>query len=125
VKGARILLVDGDAVARRFVAALLRQQGHEVEEAGDGETALRAARERRPDLIILEMVLPGRDGAEILESLKAGTETRRVPILALSVRSREEDVVHGLEIGAEDYVTKPFHAQELLLRVRKILARAN
>ena len=125
MKGARVLLVDADAVARRFVAALLRQQNHEVEEAADGETALRAARERRPDLVVLEMVLPGRDGAEILESLKAGAETRRIPVLVLSVRSREEDVVHGLEIGAEDYVTKPFHTQELLLRVRKILARAN
>ena len=125
MKGARILLVDGDAVARRFVASLLRQHGHEVEEAADGETALRAAREHRPDLIVLEMVLPGRDGAEILESLKAGAETRRVPVLVLSVRSREEDVVHGLEIGAEDYVTKPFHTQELLLRVRKILARTS
>jgi len=125
VKGARVLLVDADAVARRFVAALLRQQNHEVEEAGDGETALRVAREQHPDLIVLEMVLPGRDGAEILESLKAGAETRRIPVLVLSVRSREEDVVHGLEIGAEDYMTKPFHTQELLLRVRKILARTS
>jgi DNA-binding response OmpR family regulator len=110
-------------MARRFVGGLLRQQGHEVEEVADGEEALRAARERRPQLIVLEMVLPGRDGGEVLEALKAGPETRRIPVLVLSVRSREEDVVHGLEIGAEDYMTKPFHTQELLLRVRKILAR--
>jgi len=123
VKGARVLLAEGDPMARRFVAGLLRQQGHEVEEAADGEAALRAARERRPQLIVLEMILPGRDGGEVLEALTADTATRRIPVLVLSVRSREEDIVRGLEIGAEDYITKPFHTQELLLRVRKILAR--
>jgi len=123
VKAARVLLAESDPVARRFVAGLLRQQGHEVDEAADGEAALRAARERRPHLIVLETVLPGRDGGEVLEALKADAATRRIPVLVLSVRSREEDVVRGLEIGAEDYVTKPFHTQELLLRVRKILAR--
>lgn len=123
MKAARVLLAESDPVARRFVAGLLRQQGHEVDEAADGEAALRAARERRPHLIVLETVLPGRDGGEVLEALKADAATRRIPVLVLSVRSREEDVVRGLEIGAEDYVTKPFHTQELLLRVRKILAR--
>jgi len=110
-------------MARRFVAGLLRQQGHEVEEAADGEAALRSARERRPQLIVLEMVMPGRDGGEVLEALKGDAATRRIPVLVLSVRSREEDIVRGLELGAEDYITKPFHTQELLLRVRKILAR--
>lgn len=122
-QAARILLADGDALARRFVKSLLQQHGHEVIEAEDGEQALRLAAEGAPALLVLELVLPLKDGSEVLETLKADARTRRLPVLILSVRSREEDVVRGLKLGAEDYVTKPFHAQELLLRVRKILER--
>jgi DNA-binding response OmpR family regulator len=120
---ARILLADGDSLTRRFVKSLLQRQGHEVIEAEDGEEALRAAAESAPALLVLELVLPLKDGFEVLETLKADARTRRLPVLILSVRSREEDVVKGLKLGAEDFVTKPFHAQELLLRVRKILER--
>jgi len=120
---ARILLADDDALSRRFVGALLRQQGHEVHEAADGEAALRLAFDLAPRLIVLDVVLPLRDGYEVLAALKEDATTRRIPVLILSVRSREEDIVKGLKLGAEEYVTKPFNTQELLLRVKKILGR--
>lgn len=120
---ARILLADDDALSRRFVGALLRQQGHEVHEATDGEEALRLAFDLAPRLIVLDVVLPVRDGYEVLMALKEDATTRRIPVLLLSVRSREEDIVKGLKLGAEEYVTKPFNTQELLLRVKKILGR--
>jgi DNA-binding response OmpR family regulator len=120
---ARILLADDDPLTRRFLGGLLRQQGFEVHEAADGDAALRAVAEMHPRLVVLDLVMPGKDGYEVLETLKADPATRRIPVLILSVRSREEDVVKGLRLGAEDYVTKPFNAQELVLRVRKILER--
>jgi DNA-binding response OmpR family regulator len=120
---ARVLLVDDDALTRRFVGELLRQQGHEVHEARDGEEGLRLAREIQPRLVVLDLVMPIMDGYGVLESLKADEATRRIPVLILSVRSREEDIVKGLKLGAEDFVTKPFNAGELMLRIRKILDR--
>ncbi len=122
-QAARILVVDDDALTRRFVGGLLRGQGHEVHEAQDGEEALRLAGELLPRLVILDLVMPMKDGYEVLEALKADAKTRRIPVVILSMRSREEDIVKGLRLGAEDYVTKPFNTQELLLRVRKILDR--
>lgn len=123
-KPARIVVADGDGLTRRFLGGLLRQQGHEVIEAEDGDQALRRAREPEIRLLIVDALLPARDGYEVLETLKGDSATRRVPVLMLSIRSREEDVVKGLRLGAEDYVTKPFNTQELLLRVRKILDRS-
>jgi DNA-binding response OmpR family regulator len=122
-RAARILVADADPLALRFVASLLRQQGHEVRETGDGEETLRAVLDQPPRLVILDLVLPGKDGYEVLEALKKDPVTRRLPVLVLSVRSREEDIVKALRMGAEDFVAKPFNAQELLLRVGKILDR--
>jgi DNA-binding response OmpR family regulator len=122
--GATILVVDDDAVARRFLAGLLGGRGYEVYEAADGAAALNAAGSLQPRLVLLDLVMPDRDGYEVLESLKADPATRRIPVMILSARAREEDVVKGLELGAEDYLTKPFNTLELLVRVRKILARA-
>ena len=122
-QAARILVVDDDALTRRFVGGLLRQQGHEVHEARDGEEALRITGDLLPRLVVLDLVMPVKDGYEVLEALKADPKTRRIPVLVLSMRSREEDIVKGLRLGAEDYVIKPFNTQELMLRVRKILDR--
>jgi len=123
-KPARIVVADGDSLTRRFLGGLLRQQGHEVVEAEDGDQALRRSREQDTRLLIVDALLPLRDGYEVLETVKADAATRRVPVLMLSARSREEDVVKGLRLGAEDYVTKPFNTQELMLRIRKILDRS-
>lgn len=122
-QAARILVVDDDALTRRFVGGLLRQQGHEVHEAQDGEEGLRLAGELLPRLVVLDLVMPMKDGYEVLEALKADPKTRRIPVLVLSMRSREEDIVKGLRLGAEDFVTKPFNTGELMLRIRKILDR--
>jgi DNA-binding response OmpR family regulator len=120
---ARVLVVDDDPMTRRFVGGLLRQKGHEVHEAVDGEDALRAVHALQPRLVILDIVMPMKDGYEVLETLKADPATKRIPVLVLSMRSREEDIVKGLKLGAEDYVTKPFNAQELMVRIGKILER--
>lgn len=120
---ARILIADGDALARRFVGSLLKNGGYEAHEAEDGESALRKAAALRPHLLILDLVLPGRDGFELIHALRTDAATSGVPILVLSVKDREEDVVKALTLGAEDYVIKPFSTRELLARVRKILER--
>lgn len=112
---ARVLVADTEPFARRFVAALMRQQGHEVIEAGDVDEARQISEEWSPRLIVAE--------AAFLEPLKGHPLTRRIPVLVLTARAREEDVVRGLEQGAEDYMTRPFHAQELVQRTKKILAR--
>lgn len=112
---ARVLVADPDPFARRFVAALFRQHGYDVVEATDADEARRMAEENPPRLVICE--------AAYLETLKGHPMTRRIPVLVLTARAREEDVVRGLEQGAEDYMTRPFHAQELLQRAKKILAR--
>ena len=121
---ARILIVDDDPMIRRFLGALLSASGYEVHEAEDGEAALESAGSLKPRLILLDLILPFRDGFEVIQSLKGDPATRGIPILILSVKDREEDVVKGLSLGADDYMTKPFSTQELLLRMRKILARS-
>ncbi|OLE65135.1 MAG: hypothetical protein AUG03_06235 [Acidobacteria bacterium 13_1_20CM_2_68_14] len=121
---ARILIADGDAPVRRFVAALLVHGGYEVHEAADGESALQKAVSLEPRLLVLDIVLPGKDGFEVINSLKSNPATSRLPILVLSVKDREEDVVKALDLGAEDYVIKPFSPRELQARIRKILERS-
>ncbi len=118
-----ILVVDDDPMFRRFVGALLANQGYEVREAEDGEEALRLAVSIQPRLILLDLVLPYKDGFDVINGLKADPATRRIPIMMLSVKAREEDVVRCLNLGAEDYMIKPFSTHELLARVRKILDR--
>jgi DNA-binding response OmpR family regulator len=119
----RILFADGDPLVRRFVGALLANNDYDVHLAEDGETALRGAVTLRPRLVILDLVLPGKDGFEVLHALKAEPATSRLPVLILSVKDREEDVVKALNLGAEDYVSRPFSTRELLARIKKILER--
>ena len=119
----RILVVDDDAVTRRFLGGLLAGSGYEVHEAEDGEAALRAVASVQPRLVLLDLVLPLKDGYEVLGALKRDPATARIPVVILSLRDREEDVVKGLTLGAEDYMIKPFSTRELLLRIRKILDR--
>ncbi len=121
--GERILIVDDDPVVRRFVGGLLNENGYEVREAEDGEEALRVAGTLAPALILLDLVMPFRDGFEVINGLREDPATRGIPVIVLSVKDREEDVVKALKLGADDYMTKPFSTQELLARIRKLLDR--
>ena len=119
----RILIADGDSLVRRFVGALLANNGYEVHYAADGESAIRGALSLKPRLLVIDVVLPGKDGFEVLNALKGDPDAARLPVMILSVKDREEDVVKALDLGAEDYVIRPFRTQELLARIRKILER--
>ncbi len=121
--GARILVADDDPVAARFVASLLSEKGYEVLVAPDGEHAFEIAIRLRPDLIVSDLVMPYRDGFDIVRAIRESRALADVPIVILSMKDREEDIVRGLETGADDYVVKPFNARELVARVRKLLAR--
>lgn len=117
----RILVVDDDPDIRKAVAHALQQEGYTVYQAVDGEEALKAAGRLRPDLVILDVMLPHIDGFEVCARIRSVSS---VPILLLSARNQEMDMVVGFNVGADDYLTKPFHMSELLLRVRAILRRA-
>jgi two-component system KDP operon response regulator KdpE len=119
--GAAVLLVEDDLATRREVAAFLRGHGFRVDEAGDGATAWERWTAGRPDVVVLDLGLPDIDGSVLIRRLRRDSTT---PILVLSARDREGDKVAALESGADDYVTKPFGAAELLARVRALLRRA-
>jgi two-component system response regulator MprA len=116
----RILLVDDDAPLAASVRRALAYEGHDVEVASDGAAALVAARDRPPDLVVLDVMLPGIDGVEVCRRLRAGSDT---PILMLTAREAVSDRVKGLDAGADDYLVKPFAYDELLARVRALLRR--
>jgi two-component system, OmpR family, KDP operon response regulator KdpE len=116
-----ILVVDDERPIRRFLRASLQGHGYTVLEASSGQEALLAAAEQRPDVIVLDLGLPDLDGIEVTRQLREWT---RVPILILSVRDRENDKIAALDAGADDYLTKPFGAGELLARIRVSLRHA-
>jgi len=116
----RILLVDDEVSIQRSLAPLLRSRGYEVDVAGTGTDALRLWRTRRPDLIVLDLGLPDIDGPEVCRQIRAESD---VPIVVLSARSAEADKVAALDLGADDYVAKPFGPEELLARIRVALRR--
>jgi DNA-binding response OmpR family regulator len=118
---ARVLVVDDDPTVADVVRRYLERDGYVVLLAGDGETALRLAAERRPDLVVLDLMLPGIDGLEVCRRLRVGSN---VPVVMLTALGEESDRIVGLELGADDYVTKPFSPKELALRVGSVLRRA-
>lgn len=118
----RILVVDDDATVADVVARYLRREGYEVETVGDGRVALDRALADPPDLVVLDLMLPGLDGLEVCRRLRA---LAPVPVIMLTARDQESDRVVGLELGADDYVAKPFSAKELVARVRAVLRRAS
>jgi DNA-binding response OmpR family regulator len=120
-KGRTVLVVEDDASIRLGLQMNLETEGYTVLVAEDGETGLELARSARPDLLILDVMLPKLNGFEVLQKLRA--EGYRMPIIVLSARTGEMDKVTGLELGAEDYVAKPFSLAELLARVRAALRR--
>jgi two-component system response regulator ResD len=118
--GELILVVEDEPKIREIVRAYLQRDGFSVEEAGDGEEALRKAREANPQLVILDLMLPGVDGWEVCRQIR---KTSDVPIIMLTARGEEADRVAGLELGADDYVPKPFSPRELVARVKAVLRR--
>jgi two-component system response regulator MtrA len=120
--GAQLLFVEDDAALREVVAAGLERAGFRVECVGDGAAALHAVGERRPDLVILDVMLPVLDGFAVCHEIR---QRSALPVLMLTARTGTEDVVRGLELGADDYVTKPFEPTELVARVHALLRRAN
>jgi two-component system, OmpR family, phosphate regulon response regulator PhoB len=122
---ARILVIEDEPALLKVLDYNLRQAGHEVLLAPRGEDGLRLARERRPDCILLDLMLPDVQGTEICRSLQMSPETRDVPIVIVSARGDEVDRIVGFELGAVDYVVKPFSVRELLLRIQAILRRVS
>jgi len=125
----RILVVEDEPTVREVLRRYLEREGWEVREAAEGRNALQQLREDPPDLLILDLMLPGVDGLSITRRLRGdlGVEGRErmVPIIMLSARRNEQDRVQGLELGADDYLTKPFSPRELVARVRAVLRRSD
>jgi DNA-binding response OmpR family regulator len=117
----KALIVDDDRVLADVVAFTLRREGFQVVQAFDGEAALQRWDEEQPDLIVLDINLPKLDGFAVCQRLREKTDT---PILLLTVRGEEDDIVHGLELGADDYITKPFSPRQLVARAQAVLRRA-
>ena len=122
--GRKILIVDDEPVLVETIAYNLEQAGYEVTTAADGASALEVARHERPDLVILDIMLPEMDGLEVCRLLRRENSTATTPIMMLTAKGEEIDRVVGLEVGADDYVTKPFGRRELLARVKALLRRA-
>ena len=118
---ARVLLVEDDATVRDVVSRYLGEAGYDVTEAVDGRAGLQSTRERLPDVVVLDLMLPGMSGLDVCRALRRDHD--RLPILMLTALGEEGDRVRGLELGADDYVTKPFSPRELVLRVGSVLRR--
>ena len=119
----RVLSIEDDAAMGQFLKAVFTAQGFSMDLATDGNEGLAHARRHIPDVVILDLLMPYKNGFEVLRELKQADETKAVPVIVLSSNSREEDIVKALEAGAEDFVVKPFRARELVTRVRKVLER--
>ena len=117
----RVLVVDDDDTVREVLRRYLTRDGHEVIEAADGPTGLERARTARPDLVVLDLMLPGMGGLDVCRELR---RTSAVPVIMLTALGQESDRVVGLEFGADDYVVKPFSPRELALRVSRVLERS-
>lgn len=120
----RILVVDDDKKIVRLVQSYLEQSGYQVLVAYDGETALHVIRRERPDLVVLDLMLPGRDGMEITRIVRSDQSIAGLPVIMLTARVEDTDKIVGLELGADDYISKPFNPREVVARVRALLRRS-
>ncbi len=120
--GSRILVVDDEERIRRLLKMYLEKEGYEIEEAEDGETALRKAQDEDFDLIVLDLMLPGIDGIEVCSRLR---QQKATPVLMLTAKGEEVNRVQGFEVGADDYVVKPFSPREVIFRIKAILRRSS
>lgn len=119
----KILVIEDEAKIARFVELELKYEGYEVQTAGDGLLGLKAVKSFEPDLLVLDLMLPGISGIEVCRRLRAAEETAALPILMLTAKDDVSDKVMGLDMGADDYMTKPFAIEELLARIRMLLKR--
>ncbi|MEF2279735.1 response regulator transcription factor [Deinococcus sp. YIM 134068] len=119
---ALILIVEDEPQLAEVLEAYARQEGYRTERAGDGHTALTAYRAASPDLILLDIMLPGRSGLDVLKTVRADGST---PVILVTARAEETDQIVGLELGADDYVVKPFRPREVMARVKAVLRRVN
>ncbi|MCG8566836.1 MAG: response regulator transcription factor [Desulfobacterales bacterium] len=118
-----ILIVDDEEDIIELIQYNLKSEGYEILTATSGEQAIKIARQNHPDLMVLDLMLPGIDGLEVTQYLKNDDQTREMPIVMLTAKGEESDIVTGLEMGANDYISKPFSPRELVARVRGILRR--
>ena len=119
-----ILVVEDDSGIKELISFNLSNQGHQIFEANNGELGIEKARKKLPDLILLDLMLPGIHGLDVCRIIKADQETKDIPIIMVTAMGQEEDIVKGLETGADDYITKPFSIKVLLARVSAVLRRS-
>lgn len=119
---ARILVAEDEPYILKMLDFRLKALGHEIIEAVDGGQALDLASKEKPDLVLLDVMMPVMDGFQVLRKLKSQEETKRIPVIMLTAKGQEKDIVTGLEAGATDYVTKPFSFAELIARVNRAIA---
>ncbi|MBL8479135.1 MAG: phosphate regulon transcriptional regulator PhoB [Sterolibacteriaceae bacterium] len=120
---ATILVVEDEPTIQSLIEVNLRRAGHVVQLASDAESARRMVQEALPDLVLLDWMLPGMSGIDFARQLRGDARTRSLPIIMLTARAEERDKVDGLEVGADDYVTKPFSPRELMARIKAVLRR--
>ncbi|MBW8192708.1 phosphate regulon transcriptional regulator PhoB [Neiella marina] len=121
----RVLVVEDEAPIREMLTFVLDQHGYQAVEAEDFDEALQQLTEPYPDLVLLDWMLPGGSGIQFAKKLKKDEFTRHIPIIMLTARGEEEDKIRGLEVGADDYVTKPFSPRELMARIKAVIRRVN
>jgi DNA-binding response OmpR family regulator len=119
----RVLVIEDEADIRELIRYNLEQEGFSVREAATGEEGIVDARKKLPDAVLLDLMLPGIQGLEVCRRLRNMPETRRVPLIMVTAKGEEADIVAGLEMGADDYLTKPFSTRELVARLRSVLRR--
>jgi two-component system alkaline phosphatase synthesis response regulator PhoP len=121
----KILIVDDEKDIVKMLEYNLKKEGFRTVVAHDGEQALNLVNKEHPDLVLLDLMLPGKDGLEVCKSLKNETRTASIPIIMLTAKTQEADKIVGLELGADDYVTKPFSPRELVARIKAVLRRSH
>lgn len=119
----KVLVVDDEAPIREMLVFVLEQNGFQAIEAEDYDSAIAAMVEPYPDMVLLDWMLPGGSGIQIAKKFKQNEHTRQIPIIMLTARGEEEDKIRGLEVGADDYVTKPFSPKELMARIKAVIRR--
>ena len=119
----QILIIEDEEDIRELVSYNLKRESFAVTEAGSGEAGLKAVAKKKPDLILLDLMLPGKDGLQICRELKQSDASRDIPVVMMTARGEESDIVTGLELGAEDYIVKPFSPKVLVARVKAVLRR--
>ncbi len=119
----KIVLAEDEPQIARLIEFKLKKEGYKVIWKENGEEALEAIKADKPDLILLDVMMPVMDGYEVLRRVKEDENLKSIPVVMLTARAQEKDVVKGIDLGAEDYITKPFHPAELLARVKRILGK--